>query len=67
MKKPVQSILFTFVVLIVLLSGCAPASTIPPTFTPEPTSTPFVMPTGDLEISWDTYNSDTVGEFLSVV
>ena len=54
MKKSIQSLFLAFVVLTVLLSGCAPASTpipptqipptftpspIPPTFTPEPTAT----------------------------
>lgn len=28
-----------------------------PAFTPKPTSIPFVMPEGDFEMSWDTYNS----------
>ena len=56
MKKSVQLVFLAFVALMVLLSGCAPASTpaptsspipptftpspIPPTFTPEPTITP---------------------------
>jgi len=45
MKKSIQSVFFAFVVLTVLLSGCAPASTpaptmIPPTLTPVPTETP---------------------------
>lgn len=44
MKKSIQSVFIAFVVLTVLLSGCAPAPTpIPPTFTPSPipsTSTP---------------------------
>jgi hypothetical protein len=49
MKKSIQSVFLAFVFLMVLLSGCAPASTpvpptftpslIPPTFTPEPTAT----------------------------
>ncbi|HEY9527033.1 MAG TPA: hypothetical protein VIR02_08135, partial [Anaerolineales bacterium] len=53
MQKSIQSVFMAFVVLVVLLSGCAPASTpfptpvpatltpspIPPTFTPEPTVT----------------------------
>ena len=54
MKKSIQPLFLAFVVLTVLLSGCAPASTpipptqipptltpspIPPTFTPEPTAT----------------------------
>src|SRR5262245_32903552 len=54
MKKSIQSLFLAFVVLTVLLSGCAPALTpipptqipptftpspIPPTFTPEPTAT----------------------------
>jgi cationic peptide transport system substrate-binding protein len=57
MKKSIQSIIFVFVVLV-LLSGCAPASTpaptsvpststpspIPPTFTPEPTVTATAIP-----------------------
>ena len=42
MKKSIQSVFFAFVVLTVLLSGCAPASTpVPPTFTPFPTNTPI--------------------------
>jgi len=58
MKKSIQSVFFAFVVLTVLLSGCAPASTpiptsvlptftpspIPPTFTPEPTTTATIIP-----------------------
>ena len=58
MKKSIGSVLFAFVVLTVLLSGCAPASTpaptsvpstftpspIPPTFTPEPTATATLIP-----------------------
>jgi len=58
MKKLVQSVLLVFVLLMVLLSGCAPASTpvptavpstftpspIPPTFTPEPTATATATP-----------------------
>src|SRR5262245_23451831 len=53
MKKSIQSVFLAFVVLTVLISGCAPAPTptpvpptftpspspIPPTFTPEPTAT----------------------------
>ncbi|MBI5954966.1 MAG: hypothetical protein HY865_25185 [Chloroflexi bacterium] len=55
MKKSIQSAFLVFVMLVVLLSGCAPASTpvpptatpspIPPTFTPEPTATPIPSPT----------------------
>ena len=42
MKKSIQSVFFAFVLLTVLLSGCAPASTpVPPTFTPLPTDTPL--------------------------
>lgn len=43
MKKSIQSAFLAFVVLMVLLSGCAPASTpVPPTETPiPPTSTPL--------------------------
>jgi ABC-type oligopeptide transport system substrate-binding subunit len=58
MKKSIQSVFLAFVVLMVLLSGCAPASTpvstsvpptvtpspIPPTFTPEPTATATLIP-----------------------
>ena len=58
MKKSIQSVFLAFVVLTVLLSGCAPASTpvstsvpptitaspIPPTFTPEPTATATLIP-----------------------
>lgn len=58
MKKSVQSVFFAFVVLTVLLSGCAPASTpvptfipptftpspVPPTLTPEPTATATTIP-----------------------
>jgi ABC-type transport system substrate-binding protein len=58
MKKSIQSVFLAFVVLTVLLSGCAPASTpastsvpptftpspIPPTFTPEPTATATAIP-----------------------
>jgi hypothetical protein len=41
MKKSIGSIFLAFVFLMVLLSGCAPASTpIPPTVTPLPTHTP---------------------------
>lgn len=41
MKKSIQSIFLSFVVLTVLLSGCAPASTpVPPTSTSVPTDTP---------------------------
>jgi hypothetical protein len=40
MKKSIRSVLFVFVVLTVLVSGCAPASTpVPPTNTPVPTNT----------------------------
>ena len=42
MKKSIQPVFFTSVVLTVLLSGCAPASTpVPPTSTPLPTDTPL--------------------------
>ena len=59
MKKPTQLVFLLFVVLTILLCGCAPASTpIPPTFTPEPTVIPFVMPKGDFEMSWNIYNSE---------
>lgn len=58
MKKSIQSVFLAFVVLTVLLSGCAPASTpiptsapstftpspIPPTFTSEPTATATTIP-----------------------
>ncbi|MEP7133708.1 MAG: hypothetical protein ABI904_02130 [Chloroflexota bacterium] len=41
MKKSIQLVFLVFVVLAVLLGGCAPASTsIPPTFTPAQTYTP---------------------------
>ena len=48
MKK---SMLLVFIVVTVLLSGCAPIST------PESTSTPFIMPAGDFKMSWDIYSS----------
>lgn len=58
MRKSVQPAFLAFVVLVVLLSGCAPASTpvpatsiptstpspIPPTSTPEPTATATTIP-----------------------
>ena len=54
MKNPIRSIFLIFVLLTVLLSGCAPApppipptftpSPIPPTFTPEPTATNTPVP-----------------------
>lgn len=45
MKKSIQSVFLAFVMLTVLLSGCAPASTpVPPTFTPEPTATATPTP-----------------------
>lgn len=55
MKKIIGSVFLSFVLLMVLLSGCAPASTpppptttstsIPPTDTPVPTATPTELPT----------------------
>lgn len=46
------------IVMIILLSACAPTPTpVPPTFTPEPTTIPFVMPTGNFQMSWNNYNS----------
>lgn len=69
MKKSVQLVLLAFVLLLVLLSGCAPALTsFPSTLTPEPTSIPFVMPTGDFQMSWDTYNSEynSLGGILTI-
>lgn len=52
MKKSIQSVFFAFVLLTVLLSGCAPVSTsvpptsspVPPTLTPEPTATATQIP-----------------------
>lgn len=58
MKKSTQTVFFAFVMLTVILSGCAPAPTstptsipptstpspIPPTFTPEPTATATLIP-----------------------
>ena len=42
MKKSIQSVFFASVFLLVLLSGCAPASTpFPPTLSPFPTHTPL--------------------------
>jgi hypothetical protein len=42
MKKLIRSIFFMFVLLTILLSGCAPASTpVPPTLTSIPTNTPI--------------------------
>ena len=59
MKKPTRLIFLLFVVLAILLDGCALAPTpIPPTFTPEPTAIPFVMPNGDFEMSWNIHNSE---------
>lgn len=59
MKK---SALLVFIIIMVLLSGCAPTST------PEPTSIPFVMPTGDFKMSWDTYSSEynSLGGILTI-
>jgi hypothetical protein len=46
MKKSIQSVFFAFALLLVLLNGCAPASTpVPPTLTPiPPTATQTVTP-----------------------
>jgi len=52
MKKSIQPVFFAFVLLTVLLSGCAPVSTpvpptsspVPPTLTPEPTATATQIP-----------------------
>jgi hypothetical protein len=54
MKKSIGSVFLAFALLMVLLSGCAPASTpvpptsmpslIPPTFTPAPTATETPIP-----------------------
>jgi len=68
MKK---SIGFVFLVLVLLITslGCSVLLTpVPPTFTPEPTSIPFVMPTGDFKISWDTYSSEynSLGGILTI-
>jgi hypothetical protein len=60
---------FLTIAMIILLSGCAPAPTpILPTFTPEPTSTPFVMPTGNFQMSWSIYNSqyNTMGGIVTI-
>lgn len=68
MKKSVRSVLIAFVLLMVLLNGCAPASTPEPTSMPEPTLIPFVMPTGDFVMSWDTYNNEynSLGGILTI-
>ncbi len=58
-----------FLLFVLLLSSCAPASTsIPSTSIPKPTSTPFVMPIGDFKMSWNTYNSeyDSLGGILTI-
>lgn len=50
MNKTIRSVFLVFILLTVLLSGCAPASTpVPPTFTPSPilptnTSNPTITP-----------------------
>lgn len=50
MNKSIHSVFFAFVVLAVILSGCAPAATslpptaVPATFTPEPTATASPIP-----------------------
>lgn len=61
MKKVFYPV-FLPVAMIILLSGCAPAST------PEPTAIPFVMPKGDFEMSWDIYNSEynSMGGILTI-
>ncbi|NMC79973.1 MAG: hypothetical protein GYA59_11485 [Chloroflexi bacterium] len=58
MKKSTQLLILLFVVLAILLSGCASSTPILPTFTPEPTAIPFVMPKGDFEMSWNIYNNE---------
>lgn len=46
MKKSIQSVFLAFVLLTVILSGCAPASTpVPPTLTPLPLPTDIPLPT----------------------
>ena len=54
MKKSIQLVFLAFVVLAILLSGCAST----PTVTPEPTAIPFVMPTGNFQMTWNIYNSE---------
>ena len=69
MKKSIQLVFFALVVSAILLSGCAPTPTpIPPTFTPEPTAIPLVMPKGDFEMSWNIYNSEynSIGGILTI-
>ena len=47
-----------FLITIFMLTGCAPVLTpIQPTNTSIPTSTPFIMPLGNFQISWNTYSS----------
>ena len=68
MKKVFYPVFLT-IAMIILLSGCTPAPTpILPTFTPEPTSTPFVMPTGNFQMSWNIYNSqyNTMGGIVTI-
>ena len=58
MKKSVG---FVFLMLVLLMTslGCSvPSSPLPPTSTPGPTSTLFVMPAGDFKMSWNIYNSE---------
>lgn len=46
MKKSIQSVFLVFVMLAILLSGCAPAPPpVPPTFTSVPTNTPIPVKT----------------------
>lgn len=67
MKKSIRSVFLAFVVLTVLLIGCAPASTpvpptstlILPTFTPEPTATPIVY---NVEIDVTDENGNPIPE-----
>ena len=69
MKKPTSLVFLLITVLAIIFVGCTPAPTqILPTFTPEPTAIPFVMPKGDFEISWNTYNSeyDSLGGIVTI-
>ena len=82
MKKSVQSVFIAFVVLTVLLSGCAPASTpiptstpIPPTSTatPPPTALEILSENGQLVFSsdrngrYEIYVADTDGSNLNLL
>jgi hypothetical protein len=57
MKNTSQLALFICIMVIILLYGCTSAPILP-TNTPEPTATPFVMPSGDFQMSWDIYDNE---------